>query len=136
MVFPVVAILELSLSAKAVALGSWILAVESVCEREAAKTWVGGKEHKSGILNCVFNFSIIWLITQNKLRQQQTWLKILTLFKKFWPWNCVTSSGLDGNHLLSLKKQLGNLFMFCFLSICSKACCCIYDIFTYMEKKG
>ena len=99
------------------ALASWILAVESLCEHEAAKTWVGGKDHKSGILNCVFNFLIIWLITQNKSRQQQTWLKILILFRKFWPWNCVRSSGVNSNHLLSLKKTIGKslyvLFPFC-----------------------
>ena len=41
--------LALSLSAKTVALASWILAMESLCEHKAAKTCVGGKEHKSGI---------------------------------------------------------------------------------------
>ena len=49
MVFPIVGNLALSLSAKTVALTSWILDVESLCEHETAKTFVGGKEHTSGI---------------------------------------------------------------------------------------
>ena len=49
LVFPMIGNFGTSLSAKAVAFGSWILAVESLCEIEATNMSIGGKEHKSGI---------------------------------------------------------------------------------------
>ena len=51
------------------------------------------------------NFSIKWLLMQNKLRKQLTWCKIWTLFKTFWPWNCATS--LD-----SRLSSISFLFLF------------------------
>ena len=49
LVFPMIGNFGTSLSAKAVAFGSWILAVESLYEIEAANMSIGRKEHKSGI---------------------------------------------------------------------------------------
>ena len=68
------------------------------------------------------NFSIKWLLMQNKLRKQLTWCKIWTLFKTFWPRNCATS--------LELKVIIYFLFifiweisyLFCSLFVCSKDC--------------
>lgn len=45
------------------------------------------------------------------------------------------SCELSGNHLFFFILYLGNLFLLCILSVCSKDFCCIYDFFTYMEKK-
>ena len=49
LVFPMIGNFGTFLSAKAVAFGSWILAVESLCEIEETNMSIGGKEHKSGI---------------------------------------------------------------------------------------
>ena len=49
LVFPMIGNFGTFLSAKAVAFGSWILAVESLYEIEAANMSIGRKEHKSGI---------------------------------------------------------------------------------------
>ena len=49
LVFPMIGNFGTFLSAKALAFGSWILALESLCEIEETNMSIGGKEHKSGI---------------------------------------------------------------------------------------